>query len=288
MINQRGLLVDPIRRKLFWVGSDTWQRQELIYRSELDGSSPEVVYGAPEGMQIRALAIDPYSQKLYWLDPTAAGGTLFWADADGNRLAPLAADLGSDARGLIVRPYEDALYYVAATTWCGKAGRQQPDRAGRPEPAALHRPLSARQPDQLWANLHQPAHGQPGLRDRRALCRAALCRERQPRAEQQRGAATPIGLGVTTGALCKTDAALPQDIDFYTVTVPTGKQLNVTLSNLPADYDLYVQRAGQTLAISRTAGLANETIALANYEDDADYTSSSSAAHRSTTLRPTR
>ena len=86
------------------------------------------------------------------------------------------------------------------------------------------------------------------------------------------GAATAIGLGVTTGALCKTDAALPQDIDFYTVTVPNGKQLNVTLSNLPADYDLYVQRAGQTLAISRTAGLANETIALPNYEGDGDYT----------------
>jgi hypothetical protein len=70
VLNQRGLLVDPIRRKLFWVGSDAWQRQELIYRSELDGSNPEVVYGAPEGMQIRALTLDPYNQKLYWLDPT--------------------------------------------------------------------------------------------------------------------------------------------------------------------------------------------------------------------------
>ena len=36
--------------------------------------------------------------------------------------------------------------------------------------------------------------------------------------------------------------------------MPDGKQLNVTLSGLPADYDLYVQRAGMTLATSRTAG----------------------------------
>ena len=122
VINQRGLLVDPIRRKLFWVGSDTWQRQELIYRSELDGSSPEVVYGAPEGMQIRALAIDPYNQKLYWLDPTTAGGALYWADADGNRLA----HAGRQSRQRRPRPHRPALSRTrsttcAATTWCGQS-----------------------------------------------------------------------------------------------------------------------------------------------------------------------
>ena len=60
--------------------------------------------------------------------------------------------------------------------------------------------------------------------------------------------ATGIGVGVTTGALCTTQASLPTDRDFYTVTVPSGKQLDVTLTNLPADYNVYVQRDGVTLA----------------------------------------
>ena len=84
-------------------------------------------------------------------------------------------------------------------------------------------------------------------------------------------AATALGLGGITGALCNIQTGLPQDIDFYTVTVPSGKQLDVTLNNLPADYNLYVQRAGQTLATSLNSGLTDETIALPNYDSDGVY-----------------
>jgi hypothetical protein len=273
VLNQRGLLVDPIRRKLFWVGSDAWQRQELIYRSELDGSNPEVVYGAPEGMQIRALTIDPYNQKLYWLDPTTAGGALYWADADGNRLAQLAANLGSDARGLIVRPYEDALYYVRGNNLVqAKLDGSNPtvlaDLSLRPY-TGLYLPVSTTSFGPTYIN--RPT-GNLAFVTAAPFAPPPCVVNDGHEPNNSANAATAIGLGVTTGALCKTDAALPQDIDFYTVTVPTGKQLNATLSNLPADYDLYVQRAGVTLAISRTAGLANEVIALANYEGDSAYT----------------
>ena len=115
VIGQKGLTIDPIRRKLFWVGMDTWQRQEMIFSSDLDGSNQIVLYVAPEGAYIRELAIDPYAQKLYWLDPNTEDGALFWADSDGGRVAVLGDGLGADVRGLVVRPAEDALYYVEYT-----------------------------------------------------------------------------------------------------------------------------------------------------------------------------
>jgi hypothetical protein len=273
VLNQRGLLVDPIRRRLLWVGSDQWQRQELIFRSNLDGSNPEVVYGAPEGTQIRELALDPYAQKLYWLDPTSAGGTLFWADADGNRPVELATGLGNDARGLIVRPFENALYYVR------DSGLMRAELDGSNEEYVAN--LSQRPYTGLYLPVNPTSFG-PTYINRptgnlafviAAPFAAPPCvmnDSHEP--NNSAGAAKAIGLGVTTGALCTIDAALPQDRDFYTVTVPNGKLLNATLSGLPANYDLYVQRAGVTLAISQTAGLANETIALSNYEDDGAYT----------------
>ena len=271
--NQRGLLVDPIRRKLYWVGSDIWLRQELIFRSNLDGSNMEVVYSAPEGKQMRALALDPYSQKLYWLDPTTDYGTLFWADADGGRLATLASWLGSDARGLVVRPAEDALYYVSNSD-------------------LVRAKLDGSDPTVL-ADLNQRAY--TGLRLPVAPTTFAPTYIVRPSGNLAFVIATPfatppcvtndshepnnsaataaaLAVGSTTGALCTTDAALPQDIDFYTVTVPNGQQLNLTLGDLPADYGLYVQRAGQTVATSLNAGLANETIAQPNYEGDGSYT----------------
>ncbi|MCB0125995.1 MAG: hypothetical protein KDE58_27250, partial [Caldilineaceae bacterium] len=111
--DQRGLVVDPVRGKLLWVGTDLARRQELIFAANLDGSELALLYTAPEGAQIRYLALDPYAQKLYWIDPAAEdGGTLFWADADGGRLAVLNPYLNRNAAGLVVRPQENALYYV--------------------------------------------------------------------------------------------------------------------------------------------------------------------------------
>ena len=127
-----------------------------------------MVYAAPEGMQIRELALDPYSQKLYWLDPTTEGGALFWADADGGRLAALATNLGSDARGLVVRPFEDALYYVSGNDLVrAKLDGSNPtvlaDLSQRPY-TGLYLPVSSTSFGPTYINR---PHGQPGVRDRR-------------------------------------------------------------------------------------------------------------------------
>ncbi len=272
VVGQRGLLVDPIRRKLLWVGRDQWQRQELIFRSDLNGANSEVVYAAPEGMQVRELAIDPYSQKLYWLDPTAEDGALFWADSDGGRLAALATGLGGDARGLVVRPFEDALYYVSGTDLMraeldGSNPTQLADLSQRPY-TGLRLPVSPTTFTSTWLNRPQgnlafvmgtpfaapPCVTNDGFEPNNSVAAAAA-----------------IAAGSRTAALCVTDTRSPQDIDYYTLTVPDGKQLDVTLSSLPADYGLYVQRAGLTLATSLNTGLADETISLPNYDGDGAY-----------------
>ncbi|MBK9049479.1 MAG: hypothetical protein IPL78_00760 [Chloroflexi bacterium] len=49
---QKGLLFDPIRNLLYWVGLDSQQRQYVIYRSNPDGSNVQVVYTATTGAQI--------------------------------------------------------------------------------------------------------------------------------------------------------------------------------------------------------------------------------------------
>jgi hypothetical protein len=109
---QRGILFDPVRSLLYWVALDRQQHQVLIYRSQPDGSAVEIIYTAPAGADIRDLALDPYAQKLYWLDPTQQGGALFWADSDGGRVETLRSWLGS-ARGLVVQPLQNSLYYTS-------------------------------------------------------------------------------------------------------------------------------------------------------------------------------
>ena len=272
VINQRGLLVDPVRRKLLWVGSDQWQRQELIFSSDLNGSNSEVLYGAPEGRQVRALALDPYTQKLYWLDPTLDGGALMWADADGGRPAALATSLGGEARGLVVRPYENALYYVSGNNLVragldGSGPTVLADLSQRPytglylpvNPNSFARTYIVRPSGNLAFVMATPFGAPPCVTND----------SHEP--NNSAAAATAIAAGNTAGALCTTDAAVPQDIDFYTINVADGKQITVTLSNLPADYGLYVQRAGQTVATSLNAGLADETINLRNYDGDGAY-----------------
>ena len=58
------------------------------------------------------LALDAYAQKLYWIDPSQYG-TLFWSDADGARPLVLNTGLGANARGLVVQPAENTIYYVS-------------------------------------------------------------------------------------------------------------------------------------------------------------------------------
>lgn len=272
VMDQRGLVVDAVRRKLLWVASDTWQRQEFIFRSDLDGSNREIVYTAPAGTSIRTLTLDPYAQKLYWIEPTTAGGALLWSDAAGARPLVLLTDLGNDARGLLVRPAENALYFVSydelvrteldGNNWTTVAdlSRRTYDGLRLPVSDTVFSPTLINRPGGNLAYVIGTAFATPS------------CVTNDGH-EPNNSAATAkaISVGATTGALCTTRASLPTDRDFYTVTVPNGKQLNVTLTDLPADYNLYVQRAGVTLGSSLNSGLANDTLALPNYEGDGDY-----------------
>ncbi len=272
VMDQRGLVVDAIRRKLLWVASDTWQRQEFIFRSDLDGSNREIVYTAPAGTPIRYLTLDPYAQQLYWIEPTTAGGALVWADADGARPLTLLTDLGADVRGLLVRPAENALYLVSynelarteldGNNWTTVAdlSRRTYDGLRLPVSDTVFSPTLINRPGGNLAYVIGTTFATPS------------CVTNDGH-EPNNSAATAkaISGGATTGALCTTRASLPTDRDFYTVTVPNGKQLNVTLTDLPADYNLYVQRNGVTLGTSLNSGLTNDTLALPNYEGDGTY-----------------
>jgi len=272
VLSQRGLAVDPIRRKLLWVGTDTWQRQEIIYTADLNGANIETIYAGPEGRQVRNLTLDPYTQKLYWLDPAFDNGALFWANADGSGVVPLATGLGGEVRGLVVRPYENAIYYVNGDNLV-----QAELNGSNPTPLA---DLSQRAYTGLalpaWPTSFSPTFivrpsGNLAFVMATPLAAPPCTVNDSHEPNNSAGAATAIGVGSVTGALCTTDYTLPQDIDFYTVTVPDGQQITVTLGSLPADYNLYVQRAGQTLATSINAGLGDETINVRNYDGAGDY-----------------
>ncbi|MBI1298362.1 hypothetical protein GC175_25795, partial [bacterium] len=274
IVGQRGLVVDPIRRKLLWVGGDVWQRQEYIYRSDLDGSNQELVYSAPTGSQIRYLALDAYAQKLYWLDPTVDQGTLFWADADAARPISLSSGLGTDARGLIVQPSENAVYLVSYDDLVrfdlDGNNQEYPANLGSRTYDGLRLPVDPTNFPGVKTTLERPVGNIVFMTGSAFASPPCVINDAN---EPNNSAATAKGIsvGVTTGALCTTQASLPTDRDFYTVTVPAGKTLNVTLGNLPANYDLYVQRSGVTLATSLNSGLISDTITVGNYDGDGVY-----------------
>ncbi|MBI1293407.1 hypothetical protein GC175_00430, partial [bacterium] len=272
IVGQRGLVVDPIRRKLLWVGGDIFQPHEYIFRSDLDGSNQEIVYTAQPGSQIRYLALDPYAQKLYWIDPTLGGSTLFWANADGTGVDPLISNMGTSARGLIVQPFENALYLIAyggvLRTELNGSNQNNLGSLSRTTYEGLRLPV---QPEVFAPSILERPEGNIVLMTGTALAPPPCLVNDVNEPNNSAATATGIGVGVTTGALCTTQASLPTDRDFYTVTVPGGQTLSITLSNLPANYDLYVQRNGVTLATGLNSGLADDTISISNYEGDGVY-----------------
>jgi bacillolysin len=51
------------------------------------------------------------------------------------------------------------------------------------------------------------------------------------------------------------------DSDYYRVSVPAGGKIAVSLTQLPADYDLYLADPGRNIvAVSRYGGTANEYV----------------------------
>ena len=265
VLNQRGLAIDLIRRKLLWVGTDRTERQNNIYISNLDGSGVEVAYAAPVGQLIRYLSINPYTQKLYWIDPTQTNGTLYWADSDGQRLAVLKDYIGKDARGIVVRPFADALYFISNSN----LARTALDGSNYTELAAFdgHRYTGVSNLDPTvfpYTNINPPlsnlvlAYGTPFAP---SACAAADGNEPNDVPAQ----ATPKGIGTFTAALCRSTSSFTTfDHDVYSVTVPNGQQITVTL-NPPADYNIYLQQGDVTVDASQQTGTTQDSVTYANY-----------------------
>lgn len=263
---QRGLLFDPVRSLLYWVALDSQERQVVIYRSQPNGSGVEVAYTAPAGADIRNLALDPYAQKLYWLDPTYEGGALFWADSDGGRVEALLTNLGSTTRGLVVQPFQNTLYLTSyedllrtdldgtnetAVTWLG---HQRYYGVSNRNPLAF--PLIYINPPQsnLAFGISTPFAPSP--------CIAADTNE----PNDTTATATPLGAGNTSAALCRaTSEPLGLDQDVYQIAIPAGQAITATLSNLPANYGLFIQIDGFTVDVSNETGTADEQAIAANY-----------------------
>ena len=265
ILNQRGLTLDALRKKLLWVATDRTERENIIFRSNLDGSGVEAIYSAPVGQQIRYLAINPYSQKLYWIDPTYNGGALFWADNDGGRVAVLHENLGTNARGIVVSPQQNALYFTQGTAVVrsdldGSNLQALTDLSGY-----RYTGVSNLDPTIFpWLSISPPfsnltlAMGTPFTPP---ACATADGNE--PNDSQAQ--ATAVGVGTFTAALCRsTSAAGTGDQDVYSVTVPAGQQITVTM-NPPTDYNLYIQLGDFTADVSTEVGTAQDVVSVANY-----------------------
>jgi hypothetical protein len=265
---QKGLLFDPVRNLLYWVGLDSQQRQYVIYRSNPDGSNVQVVYTAAAGTQIRNLALDPYAQKLYWLDGVTDDGTLFWADSDGGNLAALDSGIGADARGLVVLPAQNTLYY---SKW-DSLWQAQLD--------------GNNQTDVVWLG-HQRYYGVSNLNPTvfpfvyinpptsnlafglDAPFAASPCVAADPNEPNDTPAtATTLTAGTYAAALCRSssDPSLGPDKDVYQIVVPAGQAITATLSSLPANYGIYIQRDDFTVDVSNESGTTDEQVMAANYE----------------------
>jgi DNA-binding beta-propeller fold protein YncE len=81
-----GLALDMLGEKVYWADSGT----DMIYRANLDGSSPEeLLHVQPitdEDVTLRGLALDLHAGKMYWADHTDYGhtGLIRKANLDGS------------------------------------------------------------------------------------------------------------------------------------------------------------------------------------------------------------
>ncbi len=270
----KGLAVDDVRGKLYWVGADFRERQELIYRSDFDGSEVEVVYRAEIGRKLRFLAVDPYNQKLYWYDPDVEGGSLFWADSNGQNVAAIQEYIGGKAGGLIVRPNENAIYHTNG------------DALGRSE-------LDGSNFTQIADLSLRPYLGVNNLGDFPFLSIApeidtnlayAISEPYPPspcvpndtfEPNDTAASATALVAGTYQAALCSPLSDGRFDIDYYSVSVAAGDQLTATLRDLPSEvYGLYVMEGDQVVKATRSAAAGQTVTLLApNYGSSAvDYT----------------
>ena len=70
---------------------------------------------------------------------------------------------------------------------------------------------------------------------------------------------------ISTNAAITAQIATSSDLDYYAFSISNASDLNITLTNLPADYDMSLYNgSGTLLASSALGGTSSETIALAS------------------------
>ncbi|MBK8432212.1 MAG: hypothetical protein IPL28_13355 [Chloroflexi bacterium] len=260
IVREQAVVVDPIGGWVYWMEESflEWRVIPHIKRANLDGTAVSVIYVAQEGRTIQDLAIDPFGQKLYWLD--TAGNRLMWANSDGSNAAPLVEALTSPVRGLVVRPLANELYYTSGT----RLLRAELDGSNPTEIQRLegsYNGVSNLDPgvffltgfdvpsSNLALGLSQP-FAQP--------CTDAY----EP--NNSLGTAAPIGTGTLNSVLCDQNANDPDNQDYYQISVPDGQQITATLTNLPQNYGLQLLLNGSWVSASYVPGTADEFVTALN------------------------
>lgn len=97
-----GVAVDPAGGKVYWVDD-----LGNVSRANLDGSSPEIgLVNIPSG-QMRAIALDPENNKMYFYEVNIE--VLYVANMDGTNVTPLLT--GTYGYAILVDTVHDKLYY---------------------------------------------------------------------------------------------------------------------------------------------------------------------------------
>ena len=241
--------------------------------ARLDGSDARLVRAAVPGEQVRDLALDPWAQKLYWLDPGRQ--VLVRANTDGSAATTLISGLAPSARGLAVRPLENELYYSNGATMV----RATLGGGGVTNIAALSGEYQG--PSNLDPNTYlntpitEPESNLVLGRGSPIVSPCTLADGYEPNNDQ--ASATPVSFFPTTdiyAALCNAVLGQPNDQDRFSVTVPDRKTLSATLTQLPANYRVFIVHPdGYTAAFSDEDGLADEFVTISNTSGaDAVYT----------------
>ena len=229
--SDHGMAVDPVGGRLYWAQTTLLNSAVVdhIRRSNLDGTDVETVYAAPEGRQIRELTVDPFAQTLYWRDPTQNRLLRTAADGSGARRRPRH---GGRCPGLCGAPAAGrTLLHSRQPALARPAGRQQPGGRG----PAGGRVQGRQQPghQRLLPDGHHAARLQPGPGLQRSL-RPAVQRVDGYEPNNTLATAAAITPGTLSAALCTPDLANVDLYDYYSLTVASGQQITVTLSDLPS------------------------------------------------------
>jgi len=86
-VSSNGLALDMIAGKLYWtdLGNPLASGDELIRRSNLDGSSTEILLDTTDGLQSPGeIELDLSAGKMYWVDVGASGARITRANLDGS------------------------------------------------------------------------------------------------------------------------------------------------------------------------------------------------------------